>query len=101
MFKTLTNQHYVYLFDSNDISVSITDVMVSTTPATAGEEIGPFAFTQVFGGSTIPADDTFISTGTDKGGFAVVGADTGIDTCLLYTSPSPRDRSLSRMPSSA
>ena len=27
---------------------------------------------------------------------------TGLDrTCLLYTSPSPRDRSLSRMPSSA
>ena len=25
----------------------------------------------------------------------------GFDTCLLYTSPSPRDRSLSRMPSSA
>ena len=24
-----------------------------------------------------------------------------INTCLLYTSPSPRDRSLSRMPSSA
>ena len=24
-----------------------------------------------------------------------------IDTCLLYTSPSPRDRFLSRMPSSA
>ena len=23
------------------------------------------------------------------------------ETCLLYTSPSPRDRSLSRMPSSA
>ena len=26
---------------------------------------------------------------------------TGIIACLLYTSPSPRDRSLSRMPSSA
>ena len=26
---------------------------------------------------------------------------TGIEICLLYTSPSPRDRSLSRMPSSA
>ena len=25
----------------------------------------------------------------------------GVLTCLLYTSPSPRDRSLSRMPSSA
>ena len=26
---------------------------------------------------------------------------SNIDTCLLYTSPSPRDRSISRMPSSA
>ena len=26
---------------------------------------------------------------------------TGTDTCLLYTSPSPRDLSTSRMPSSA
>ena len=31
-----------------------------------------------------------------------VYADEGLTgTCLLYTSPSPRDRSLSRMPSSA
>ena len=30
------------------------------------------------------------------------GTDTGeADTCLLYTSPSPRDATLSRMPSSA
>ena len=28
-------------------------------------------------------------------------ASTGITTCLLYTSPSPRDRTRSRMPSSA
>ena len=27
--------------------------------------------------------------------------DTGFNTCLLYTSPSPRDATLSRMPSSA
>ena len=26
---------------------------------------------------------------------------TGVNTCLLYTSPSPRDRTRSRMPSSA
>ena len=26
---------------------------------------------------------------------------SGLEACLLYTSPSPRDRSLSRMPSSA
>ena len=29
------------------------------------------------------------------------GSNEGISICLLYTSPSPRDRSLSRMPSSA
>ena len=36
---------------------------------------------------------------------AYEASDTGglgfIDTCLLYTSPSPRDATLSRMPSSA
>ena len=26
---------------------------------------------------------------------------SGVETCLLYTSPSPRDATLSRMPSSA
>ena len=32
---------------------------------------------------------------------AVVKAEKLLDDCLLYTSPSPRDRSVSRMPSSA
>ena len=42
-----------------------------------------------------------------KGGGYVEGAPkktrqgTGAHTCLLYTSPSPRDRTRSRMPSSA
>ena len=31
----------------------------------------------------------------------IVGANGGGKTCLLYTSPSPRDGLLSRMPSSA
>ena len=31
----------------------------------------------------------------------MVGADTQATDCLLYTSPSPRDRQRSRMPSSA
>ena len=33
--------------------------------------------------------------------FMIQGFDTTIYTCLLYTSPSPRDRTRSRMPSSA
>ena len=33
---------------------------------------------------------------------AAVGlSEAGLKTCLLYTSPSPRDRTRSRMPSSA
>ena len=31
----------------------------------------------------------------------VIVTDNGLGTCLLYTSPSPRDRTRSRMPSSA
>ena len=33
--------------------------------------------------------------------FAQLYADTQLERCLLYTSPSPRDRTRSRMPSSA
>ena len=35
------------------------------------------------------------------GDWVVVGGDGGAEPCLLYTSPSPRDLSTSRMPSSA
>ena len=34
-------------------------------------------------------------------GYAVAGGASRTITCLLYTSPSPRDRQKSRMPSSA
>ena len=33
--------------------------------------------------------------------FAAIGIGLGFKACLLYTSPSPRDRTRSRMPSSA
>ena len=42
------------------------------------------------------ADDSAEGSGT-----GYLGNTTGINTCLLYTSPSPRDRTRSRMPSSA
>ena len=31
----------------------------------------------------------------------IISPNAGFNTCLLYTSPSPRDRYISRMPSSA
>ena len=43
-----------------------------------------------------------LDTISEETGFAVYNLrKNGIDTCLLYTSPSPRDGLLSRMPSSA
>ena len=44
----------------------------------------------------LPAGTPFISEGRDS-----VVEDISKKVCLLYTSPSPRDRSISRMPSSA
>ena len=43
-------------------------------------------------------------TATRRGAMSVAGAGTKLQsnaTCLLYTSPSPRDKRQSRMPSSA
>ena len=37
----------------------------------------------------------------DKDAFLPVNVDECVGRCLLYTSPSPRDATLSRMPSSA
>ena len=36
-----------------------------------------------------------------RGGDVIAHCTDGLNTCLLYTSPSPRDRQKSRMPSSA
>ena len=53
--------------------------------------------------SAMPVEVTPIDElALDAGVFVDVRrTDFPIGTCLLYTSPSPRDRSLSRMPSSA
>ena len=46
------------------------------------------------------SDETFTQS-CKLPAFAVAIYDTTIGACLLYTSPSPRDRQKSRMPSSA
>ena len=50
--------------------------------------------------STALATDTADMTLIHKGEFTM-GSKDHSDDCLLYTSPSPRDRTRSRMPSSA
>ena len=52
-----------------------------------------------FGGVKANVD---ISMSVEKGKiFGLIGPNGSGKTCLLYTSPSPRDATLSRMPSSA
>ena len=49
-----------------------------------------------------PVMDKLSDEYKDKANFYITDIeDAGINTCLLYTSPSPRDATLSRMPSSA
>ena len=45
-----------------------------------------------------PCEGTNLCANNQRGSMAVLAAS---DTCLLYTSPSPRDEKVSRMPSSA
>ena len=54
-------------------------------------------------GSTYSVSGSNITIGTEGGlGTLTSGSAVGYSaTCLLYTSPSPRDRTRSRMPSSA
>ena len=46
-------------------------------------------------------DTVTLGTGASQSGFGRTGTVDWVTTCLLYTSPSPRDGLLSRMPSSA
>ena len=61
------------------------------------------AISKIFGLDATTSSDIYLDytlTGGGGGPAGVAEVD-GIATCLLYTSPSPRDRQKSRMPSSA
>ena len=65
---------------------------------TTGGVTPPPAITDPNGGTT---DTGNIDSNGDTTTGDTTGGDDGSTLCLLYTSPSPRDRTRSRMPSSA
>ena len=96
----------------NGASLSLTNSPVFNSSSSSSAE-GTLLVGEV---ATYTATYTFIASGVSAGGISLtvtstgqtlggVGTsdlgDNGDDTCLLYTSPSPRDRTRSRMPSSA
>ena len=78
----------------------------SIGPGIYFEEDGNFDKIGGFGGifdlKNCGYEDPLLVSGTDGIGTKILlGIETDILDCLLYTSPSPRDRTRSRMPSSA
>ena len=81
--------------------------------ALTDDNVGYYSFDDTNLSGSNPLDlsgnsNTGITTGATTGvsgllseGFSFDGTNDYISTCLLYTSPSPRDGLLSRMPSSA
>ena len=57
--------------------------------------------TEIFYASKACSNLWFLNVVRDSGINVEVNAGGELDNCLLYTSPSPRDRTRSRMPSSA
>ena len=76
------------------IDAGITEI--GAVKVRGGEVIGEFT-TLVNPGSSIPPFIATLTGITDS----MVSGSPSVHTCLLYTSPSPRDSDSSRMPSSA
>ena len=83
------------------ITTAQADITVTTTPETVTDILN-VTWTHISGAST-SQEFLAISQGAtgETGPAPTVTKTTGVTTCLLYTSPSPRDRQKSRMPSSA
>ena len=89
---TKTGSEDDVLYDDTDVDDSHALTVTAITPSGGSTSTVTEGSTHSSGGTTV--------TGTY--GTLVIGADGSYTyTCLLYTSPSPRDRQKSRMPSSA
>ena len=121
---TSSNNDYASLIDSTDIDYFLTelasDKFLGRKPCTEGEPITINFIQNEFkkmglqpgnGDSYFQEVPLVEITGTSQGNTSIKGGKQNLNfefkkdivtwSCLLYTSPSPRDATLSRMPSSA
>ena len=74
---------------------------VQNLPAQFIQDIGKDLATQITAQSAVPVVSTGIAGISQQAGESAADFAARQKACLLYTSPSPRDRQKSRMPSSA
>ena len=93
--------HEVYLDSGSDIIE--TNTFSSTRIAQADYALENYAYEMNFEGAKLArqACDKFEAADPSKPRYVAGAIGPTNRTCLLYTSPSPRDATLSRMPSSA
>ena len=87
--NTFTSEFY---FD-NDASDTLSDRFIGTFTSSISSGVLTLDY--------INTDPNDVTVRTKIVGFGTTASGIGTHTCLLYTSPSPRDGLLSRMPSSA
>ena len=96
-------QSFLDFFEAKTHTVVASASLMPTSPNLLFTNAGMNQFVPYFLNETVPPYTRI--TNSQKciraGGKHNDLDDVGFDTCLLYTSPSPRDRTRSRMPSSA
>ena len=91
----------------NDLQATLASLKSTTSGITYQPEYEEMGLRSHIAGSIDIDQDTFIDRKLkrfmgDAAAFSYIAMQEAInDSCLLYTSPSPRDRTRSRMPSSA
>jgi beta-glucanase (GH16 family) len=67
----------IFYIDTQNVALSLSDIVIKETPAAQGSEVGPLAFIYTFGGTQIPAENEFfMPTGNPDAGFAIEKRDT-------------------------
>ena len=98
---------YFFIDDANDrgFTHNVNYVRISASSANYTPTGGTASFTLDLDETNLTFDgtieDNFVGGSTATEALQHIGNSARHQTCLLYTSPSPRDRQKSRMPSSA
>ena len=99
---SLTSDSLVYIADTQDSGSSYASKKITVasllSDVASTSDLGTFSGSTIDNNVSIKAAIQALETAVESESTARASAISG---CLLYTSPSPRDRTRSRMPSSA